>query len=416
MSGVPGGADGAERRLGTADAVVLGLASMLGTGVFAVWAPAAAAAGRWLLLAVVIAGVVAACNAMSTADLAAAHPQSGGGYVYGSARLCPGAGRLAGVAFLVGKCASAGAAAAVFGAYVLPSAPLLAALLVVAVATALNIAGVRWTARSAYALVGGTLAVLLVVVVVGLSGPGPAAAPTLTPVLVDPGPAGVATAAGLVFFAFAGYARVATLGGEVRDPERTIPRAVALALGITLIVYLLVATALLVGLGPDRLAQEMSPLVALVDAWGAPGLGVIVRVGAAVAAGSALLSVLVGISRTAAAMAKGRDLPRCLMMTGPRGTPWPADLIGGVIAALVAAFAGPAAAIALSACSVLVYYGVINVAALRLYGPGWRRWVACLGVLLCVLLALLLPLAQVLITAAALAVGWTAATFLPYRR
>jgi APA family basic amino acid/polyamine antiporter len=115
-------------------------------------------------------------------------------------------------------------------------------------------------------------------------------------------------------------------------------------------------------------------------------------------------------------MANGRDLPRCLTAVGPRGTPWPADLLGGVIAALVAAFAGPAAAIALSACSVLVYYGVINVAALRLHARGTRRWIAVLGVLLCVLLALLLPLAQVLITAAALAVGWTAATFLPYRR
>jgi APA family basic amino acid/polyamine antiporter len=304
----------------------------------------------------------------------------------------------------------------VFGAYVLPSAPLPAALLVVAVATALNIAGVRWTARSAYALVGGTLAVLLVVAAVGLSGRGPVDSPPLTSVVVDPGPAGVATAAGLVFFAFAGYARVATLGGEVRDPERTIPRAIRLALAITLVVYLLVASALLVGLGPERLARQMSPLAALVDSWGAPGLGVLVRVGAAVAAGSALLSVLVGISRTAQAMAKGRDLPRCLTAVGPRGTPWPADLLGGVIAALVAAFAGPAAAIALSACSVLVYYGVINVAALRLYERGPRRWIAGLGVLLCLLLALLLPLAQVLITAAALAVGWTASTFLPYRR
>jgi len=202
----------------------------------------------------------------------------------------------------------------------------------------------------------------------------------------------------------------------VRDPQHTIPRAVRLALGITLVVYLLVASALLVGLGPERLARQMSPLAALVDSWGAPGLGVLVRVGAAVAAGSALLSVLVGISRTAQAMAKGRDLPRCLTAIGPRGTPWPADLLGGVIAALVAAFAGPAAAIALSACSVLVYYGVINVAALRLYERGPRRWIAGLGVLLCLLLALLLPLAQVLITAAALAVGWTAATFLPYRR
>ncbi len=411
------GSGGAERRLGTADAVVLGLAAMLGTGVFAVWTPAAAAAGRWLPLAVVLAGIVAVCNATSTADLAAAHPQSGGGYVYGSARLCPGAGRLAGVAFLVGKCASAGAAAAVFGTYVLPSAPLLAALLAVAAATALNIAGIRWTARGAYALVGGTLAVLLVVVGVGLSGGGgPVNSPTLTPVVVDAGPAGVATAAGLVFFAFAGYARVATLGGEVRDPQRTIPRAVALALGITLVVYLLVAGALLVGLGPDRLAREMSPLAALVDAWAAPGLGVIVRVGAAVAAGSALLSVLVAISRTAQAMARGRDLPGCLMRSGPRGTPWPADLLGGAIAAAIAALAGPAAAIALSACSVLVYYGVVNVTALRLYAHRRRRWVAASGVLLCVLLAVLLPLPQVLITAAALAVGWTAATFLPHRR
>jgi basic amino acid/polyamine antiporter, APA family len=318
---------------------------------------------------------------------------------------------------LVGKCASAGAAGAVFGAYVLPSAPLLAALLAVAAATALNIAGVRWTARGAYALVGGTLAVLLVVVVVGLSGRSESVeSATLTPVVVDAGPAGVATAAGLVFFAFAGYARVATLGGEVRDPQRTIPRAIALALGITLVVYLLVGSALLVGLGADRLAQQMAPLAAVVDAGGAPGLGVIVRVGAAVAAGSALLSVLVGISRTALAMARGRDLPRSLMRVGRRGTPWPADLIAGAIAAVIAALAGPSAAIALSACSVLVYYGVIHVAALRLYSRGPRRWVAAVGVLLCVLLAVLLPLAQVLITAAALAVGWTAATFLPYRR
>jgi Amino acid transporters len=161
-----------QRRLGTADAVALGLAAMLGTGVFAVWAPAAATAGPWLLLAVVLAGIVAACNAASTSDLAVAHPESGGGYVYGRERLCPAAGRLAGVAFLVGKTASAAAAAGVFGGYVLPSQPLPVAVLVIVAATALNTAGVRWTARGAYALVGGTLAVLIVVVVMGLFGSG----------------------------------------------------------------------------------------------------------------------------------------------------------------------------------------------------------------------------------------------------
>lgn len=405
-----------QRRLGTADAVVLGLAAMLGTGVFAVWGPAAAAAGPWLLFAVVLAFLVAACNAASTADLAVAHPESGGGYVYGRERLSPGAGRLAGVAFLVGKSASAAAAAGVFGSYVLPSAPLWASVVAIVAAVGLNVTGVRWTARGAYALVGGTLAVLAVVVVVGISGAG-GTDPAAPSAPVTGGPFGTLTATGLLFFAFAGYARIATLGEEVRDPGRTLRRAVAVALGTALVVYLLVAIALLVGMGADQLASETSPLVALVDSGNAPGLGVLVRVGAAVAAGSALLSVLVGISRTGLAMARRGELPRCLESVGPRGTPWRADLLGGVVVTALTVVAGPAAAIALSACSVLVYYAVINLAALRLptSARSWPAWTAWLGLVMCVGLAVLLPLPQVLITAAALAVGWTACTVLPRR-
>ncbi|TQM10938.1 APC family permease [Pseudonocardia kunmingensis] len=408
-----------QRRLGTADATVLGLAAMLGTGVFAVWAPAAAAAGPWLLLAVVLAGVVAACNAASTADLAVAHPESGGGYVYGRARLSPGAGRLAGVAFLVGKTASAAAAAGVFGSYVLPSAPLPAAVMVIVAVTVLNTAGVRWTSRGAYALVGGTLAVLLVVVAIGLLGPeaapvSTAATPDVEPVPTRGGVFGVLTAAGLVFFAFAGYARIATLGEEVRDPRRTLRRAIALALGIALVTYLLVAAALLAGLGSGRLATEAAPLVAVVDGGEASALGVLVRAGAAVAAGSALLSVLVGVSRTTLAMARRGELPTALATISSRGTPWRADVLGGLVAIGVAALAGPVAAIALSACSVLVYYGVINLAALRLplEDRSWPRWTSWLGLLLCAGLAAMLPTQQVVTTAVALAVGWVLCTVL----
>ncbi|HLU59601.1 MAG TPA: APC family permease [Pseudonocardia sp.] len=408
-----------QRRLGTADATVLGLAAMLGTGVFAVWAPAASAAGPWLLVAVLLAAVVATCNAASTADLAVAHPESGGGYVYGRERLAPAAGRLAGVAFLVGKTSSAAAAAGVFGEYVLPSQPLPAAILVIAAGTALNTAGVRWTARGAYALVGGTLAVLVVVVVIGLLGPDPAApgtaaAPDAEAVPAPGGGLGVLTAAGLVFFAFAGYARIATLGEEVRDPRRTIRRAVALALGITLLTYLLVAAALMVGLGTDRLATEATPLVTVVDAGEASALGVLVRAGAAVAAGSALLSVLVGVSRTALAMARRGELPRGLAAICARGTPRRADIAGGLVAIGIAVLAGPVAAIALSACCVLVYYAVINLAALRLPAAerSWPAWTSGLGLLLCVVFAALLPTRQVVITAVALAVGWTLCTLL----
>ena len=416
------------RRLGTADAVVLGLAAMLGTGVFTVFAPAAAAAGGWLLLAVALAGLVAACNAMSTAELASAHPESGGGYVYGRERIGPWAGRLAGVAFLTGKTASAGAAAGAFGLYVLPAYPWAAAVAAVIGVTALNMAGVQWTARGAWVLVTGVLAVLAVVVAVGLLQPvGDVTVPPAVPVAaldgVGDGSAarsgvlGVATAVGLMFFAFAGYARIATLGEEVRDPAVTIRRAIPLALAIALVVYLAVASALLVGLGAERLAGDPTPLVTLVSGLSTPGLGVLVRLGAAVATVSVLLSVLVGISRTSLAMARRRELPRPLSVVGSRGTPWRADLLAAAVALAVAVFAGPVAAIALSACSVLVYYAVINASALRLRPAErrWPRWTAWLGLAMCLALAVLLPLRAVLITAGVLAVGFALTTLLGRR-
>ncbi len=410
------------RRLGTADAVVLGLAAMLGAGVFTVFAPAAREAGAWLLLAIVLAGVVAACNAFSTADLAANNPESGGGYVYGRRYLAPWAGRLAGVAFLCGKTASAGAAAGVFGAYVLPDHPLWVAVPVILVVAALNAAGVRWTARGAWVLVPGVLAVLGVVVLVslisryhpaelvtiGAADPGLLAAdPALDPTRAPVAPLGVLTAAGLMFFAFAGYARMATLGEEVRDPERTLRRAIPLALGIALLTYLAVGGALLFALGPAGLAGAHSPLAAAVAMADAPALGVLVRFGAAAAAASALLSVLVGVSRTAMAMARRGDLPGSLATVSARDTPWRADIAGALAAAAVAVLAGPYAAIALSACSVLVYYAVINCAALRLSAATrrWPAWTSVLGLALCLLLAALLPPTQVVVTLAVLVLG-----------
>src|SRR5215204_3146774 len=95
-----------SRRLGTADAVVVGVGAMVGTGVFVVWAPAADRAGGWLLPGLGIAAFVAFCNATSSAALAAVHPQSGGTYVYGRERLGHGWGALAGYAFVLGKVAS----------------------------------------------------------------------------------------------------------------------------------------------------------------------------------------------------------------------------------------------------------------------------------------------------------------------
>jgi basic amino acid/polyamine antiporter, APA family len=202
------------RRLGLGDAVVVGLGAMLGTGVFVVWSPAVGDAGGWVLVALALAGLVAACNATSTAALAAVHPESGGAYVYGRERLGRRWGVLAGVAFTVGKTTSCAAAALAVGAYAWPDhARWMAALAVLAV-TAANLAGVSRTVAVTRMLLVALGVVLLVVVVQGARADGPTAP------LPSAGPLGVLSAAGLLFFAFAGYARVATLGEEVRDPAR----------------------------------------------------------------------------------------------------------------------------------------------------------------------------------------------------
>lgn len=395
---------GVLRRLGTADAVVLGLGAMLGAGVFTAFSPAAAAAGELLLLALVLAAIVATCNAFSSADLAATHPRSGGTYVYAGRLLGRWPARLAGVAFVAGKTSSAAAAAGTLGAYVAPEQPLPVALAAIVVMTAVNVAGVRATATATWVLVAFVVAVLAIVVAVSLTGSGHRAGTAAFPA-VGATPAGVLTAAGLLFFAFAGYARMATLGEEVRDPGRTIRLAIPIALATVLLIYFGVAAALLRGLGVDRLAGEAAPLVALVSQT--PWLAWAVRLGAGVAVASALISVLVGVSRTTLAMARGHDLPGPLAHVGRRDTPWPADLAGGAVAALIAVLAGPSAAIALSACCVLVYYAVTNAAALRLPSGArrWPRWTAWLGLGLSCLLAVALPPRQLLITVAVLVAG-----------
>jgi APA family basic amino acid/polyamine antiporter len=405
------------RRPGTADAVVLGLAAIIGAGVFGVWGPAAAAAGAWLPLAVIVSGAAALCAAAAGADVALAHP--GGCAVGGSALLSPAAARLAGVAILLGRAAAAATAAAVFGSYVLPARPLLTGVGVVVVVTGLAVAGVAWTARSAWVLVGGIGIVLVVVVLVGVVAAGgdrpdvSAAAQVLAPVgPASAGAPGVLTAAGLLFFAYAGFARLFPLGPELRNPRRTQRRVVGLTLGVTLAGYLAVAVALLVGLGVEPLAAAPAPLVALVDTGGAPALGVLVRVGAAVACGSVLLAVLGGWSRTAVTMAERGELPRVLGVRGSGGTPRLANLVGGIAAIAVAVLAGPVGALAVAACALLVHYALVGVAALLLPAEqrSWPVWVFAAGAVLCVLLALLLPLRGLVATALALAVFWGIAT------
>lgn len=398
------------RRLGLRDAVVIGLGSMLGAGVFVVFGPATAAAGSGpgLLLALALAGFVAFCNATSSARLAARYPESGGTYVYGRERLGDFAGFLAGWGFVVGKTASCAAAALTIGSYLWPAHPRAVAVAVVVAVTAVNVRGVTKTARATRWLVTVTLAVLATVAVVGLVG-GPAEA---VPVVDAKGTdfRGVLAAAGLLFFAFAGYARIATLGEEVREPGRTIPRAIPLALGLVLLIYAVTAGVALAVLGTGRLAASTAALADVVDVVGVSALSGAVRVGAAVAVTGVLLALVAGVGRTVLAMARRRDLPAVLDAVHPRyRVPHRAELAVAVAVIALVSLGDIRDAIGFSSMTVLVYYAIANASAWTLGRDPTRRLpvqlLAVLGLAGCVLLALALPRATVLAGFGVLAVG-----------
>lgn len=394
--------EGLHRRLGSVDAVIIGLGSMIGAGIFAALGPAAAAAGSGLLIGLALAAVVAYCNATSSARLAAIYPQSGGTYVYGRERLGEFWGYLAGWSFVVGKTASCAAMALTVGSYVWPEQAHAVAVGAVVALTAVNYVGVRKSALVTRVIVAVVLAVLATVVVL-LAGSGDAD-PARLALGDDVSAGGVLQAAGLLFFAFAGYARIATLGEEVRDPARIIPRAIRIALGLTLFVYAVVAAAVLMVLGGDGLAHAAAPLADAVTAAGAGQWQPLVRVGAAIAALGSLLALILGVSRTTLAMARDHHLPPALGTIHPRfGGPHRAELTVGVVVAVLAAVADLRGAIGFSSFAVLLYYAIANASAATL----GRRLIPAVGFVGCLVLAFTLPLSSMLTGLGVVALGAT---------
>lgn len=397
-----------SRRLGTGDAVIVGLGAMIGTGVFVVWQPAAERAGAWLLLGLGVAAFVALCNATSSAQLAAVHPQAGGTYVYGRERLGHAWGALAGYAFVFGKIASCATAAHAVGTYLWPEQSRAIAVGAVVLVTGVNLAGIERTARTTRWLVAVVTAVLAAVVAAGLAGADDESRQSLTAVV---GADDVLAAAALLFFAFAGYARIATLGEEVRDPAHTIPRAVPIALAMVFVLYLAVGATVLLALGPGGAADSRRPITAVVEAAGVGWLVPVTTVGAAIAALAALLALIAGISRTAFAMAHERDLPRQLAAVHPtRRIPHVAEVVVGVAVVVAVLSGGLVAVLSFSAFSVLLYYAITNASALRLRldERRWPRWLAWAGLASCLLLAASLPWQTIALGVAALAIAMVA--------
>ena len=409
----PAGADGNSRalilkpQLGMFDAIATGLAAILGAGIFAVIGPAAGVAGPSLLVALVIAAFVAFCNALSSAQLAAIFPRTGGTYEFGNRMLGPWWGYGAGWMFLTANTVGPGVIALAFGAYfnaVVGAVPARVAAVLAALAmTALNAFGIRRSVRFTDVAVVISIASLLAVVVIGL----PAGKASNFSPFAPGGLGGTLQATALLFFAYTGYSRIATLVEEVKDPQRTIPRATVLALGTATMLYLAVGGTAIAVLGAYGVSQSSSPLQSTMAMVGS-GVGVaIVILGALLTTFNEGLSDLLGVSRVAFAMARNTDLPVSLAHLGKDKNPYRSVLAVGVVAIVVAGFAPFGVAVGISSFGTLLYYTVTNASALRLEKGQRRfpRWLSLAGLIGCLGLAFSLAPVEIGIGLGILAVG-----------
>ena len=373
------------RKLSLTDTVFIGLAAMLGAGVFVIFGPAALFAGSALPFAILLAALVAYLNAGSVAQLAKVVNRSGGGYAYARVYISKNFSFLAGSSFLVGKIGSSAAIALTVASYLTPNNLLATAIGSVVVMTAINLAGINRTAFGSKVLATITVLFLVTLVVAAIS------LPVAASDLSSGTPIGVLSAAALFFFAFAGYARVATLGGEVRQSERNVPRAIWISLAAVLAIYLTLSVLLSDKLGAD-LTGTVTPLADLAaKTWLG---GEYIWIFASLAGLGSLLALLAGMSRTAAEMALDRELPAAFARKLPNGAPVLAELVIAGFSIALVAFGGVLLSLGISSFAVLLYYAITNFAAFRQPTTETKRpkILNLLGLALCLLLALSVPI------------------------
>ena len=401
-----------ERSLTLVDATFIGIGSMVGAGVYAVWSQAANAAGSQLFIGLAVAASIGWCNAVASGRLAALYPESGGTYVYAYERLGPIRGFIAGWGFVIGKTASCAAIALTAGAYLFPTHDRILAVSAIAIITLVNLGGVERTVLVTKVLLVVTGTILAFVIFAGwTSGDFEAnrlgfTEGSLLHSSLAENIYGVLQSAGLLFFAFAGYARIATLGEEVIFPDRTIPRAITLALTAVILLYVIVAVTVVATLPQADLARSTDPLKRVVESSSWDAMGPLVQFGAGIATLGALLNLIPGVSRTALAMARRQDLPSGLAQLALQPPkPVRAEITVALAAIVLILALDVRNAIGVSGVGVLVYYAMTNWSVLTLPLSKFQRLQGVTGLIGCVILVLCLPGWAVLSGSSVLAIG-----------
>jgi len=392
-----------KRELGLFGATMMGMGSILGTGVFISIGIASGVAGPAVILAIALAALVAICNGLNSAQLAANHAVSGGTYEYGYKYLNSWFGFTAGWTFLLAKTASAATAALGFAGYLLNLLgvdtgdfiiPL--GLLAVVVLTVVVLSGLRRSNATNIVIVSITMSALALFVITGLPKLIDTGSENLSPFFNPSGNplANLLQATALMFVAYTGYGRIATMGEEVRDPRRIIPRAIIAAMFLTMALYISVAVVGVGVAGTEVLSgvtqSQTAPLEIAAHQFGFPLTPQVVAVGAITAMLGVLLNLILGLSRVLLAMGRRRDMPPVTArISSNNATPYVAVLIVGIGIAMLVLIGNVKATWSFSAFTVLIYYAITNLSALRLKGAErlYPKWLAWVGLAACLFLA-----------------------------
>lgn len=381
------------------DAVGIGLGAIIGAGIFVVTGVAAGVSGPAFIIGLIAAGFIAALNALSSAQLASFYPHSGGTYEYGYRLLNPVLGFSAGWMFLISKLTAAGVVAIGFGSYfyqlVPVASPVIISVLAVVLLTVANYFGIKKAGAINLLIVGVTLLSLLYLVFSGM----PAIRTENFKPFAPFGISGIAEASALVFFAFTGYARIATLAEEVLEPDKTIPKAVTITILTAIILYAAVSVVAVGVIGAERMADSLSPLERVAEVLTAPAIKTVVTIGASTAMFGVLLSQILGISRMMLAMGRRNDLPPVFKAVHPAyRVPHFGIIITGVIIISLTLTGTFEFILRAATFTILLYYSITNAAALKQPKKEQRhgRIVPILGLTGCLAMSVSLPFSVIL--------------------
>ncbi len=360
-----------RRELGLAQITASGVGIIIGAGIYVLLGAATEQAGAAVWTSFAIAGGLSALTALSYAELAAMFPSAGAEFDYTRHAAPAAVAFVVGWVMILGLVVASAAVALGFGEYLrhfVDVPVVVGALLLLGAVGIVSFVGIRRSALVTFLFSAVQVGGLLLVIVIGAFHVGD------HPVVHGASVGGVVSAAALVFFAFIGFDEVITLSEETRDPTRTIPRGLLLALGISTLLYMAVAIAAVSVLGAERLASSHQPLAAVIESAVGSGGADLVALIALVATANTTLLCITASSRLVYGMASQAALPPATGRISARGVPWLAVVLALVGAALVTLLGDVALIASVTDFAVYVVFIAVNVVVIVLRHRQPRRY------------------------------------------